>query len=91
MVIKFFKGADPYHRDYGRQLCAAEWAELVGRTECANLIAQFMLEPIQQSKNKKKKMNNIVGTENFKQVCYYYFKCIYDWLSSDLSLTGLWI
>lgn len=30
-------------RDRGRRLCALEWAEYVGRQECAKTIAQFML------------------------------------------------
>uniref|UniRef100_A0A914XF34 Uncharacterized protein n=1 Tax=Plectus sambesii TaxID=2011161 RepID=A0A914XF34_9BILA len=36
-------GADPLRRDRGRGLCALEWAEYVGRQECAKTIAQFML------------------------------------------------
>lgn len=31
-------------RDYSRQFCALEWAEYVGRTECAHMIAHFMLK-----------------------------------------------
>ncbi|CAD5206523.1 unnamed protein product [Bursaphelenchus okinawaensis] len=57
-------GADPYKRDYGRQFCALEWAEYVGRTECAQTIAHFMLEPNQKAPDKKLS----AASNNLKQV-----------------------
>lgn len=35
-------GASPYKRDFGRGLCALEWAEYCTRTNCAKTIAQFV-------------------------------------------------
>ncbi|KAI1731515.1 ankyrin repeats (3 copies) domain-containing protein [Ditylenchus destructor] len=47
-------GADAYHRDPSRQMCALEWAEYVGRTECAHMIAHYMLA----ARNKDSKSAN---------------------------------
>uniref|UniRef100_A0A1I7SDR0 ANK_REP_REGION domain-containing protein n=1 Tax=Bursaphelenchus xylophilus TaxID=6326 RepID=A0A1I7SDR0_BURXY len=57
-------GADPYKRDFGRQFCALEWAEYVGRTECAQTIAHFMLEPGHKVPDKKLS----TASDNLKQV-----------------------
>lgn len=57
-------GADPYKRDNGRAFCALEWAEFVGRTECAHMIAHFMLEPIKNPASPRKLLH---AEDNFKQ------------------------
>lgn len=58
MIFAFYPfvslGADAYHRDPSRQMCALEWAEYVGRTECAHYIAHFMLA----ARNKDNKSAN---------------------------------
>ncbi|KAK3865480.1 hypothetical protein Pcinc_028911, partial [Petrolisthes cinctipes] len=36
--ILLFAGASPHLRDYGRSLCAVEWATYTGRHTCAQLI-----------------------------------------------------
>ncbi|KAI6202962.1 Ankyrin repeat protein [Aphelenchoides besseyi] len=56
-------GADPYLRDYSRQFCALQWAEYVGRRECAQVIADHMLEPCKQTQSKLSNASN-----NLKQV-----------------------
>uniref|UniRef100_A0A914C230 Uncharacterized protein n=2 Tax=Acrobeloides nanus TaxID=290746 RepID=A0A914C230_9BILA len=67
-------GADPYRRDNGRAFCALEWAEFVGRTECAHMIAHFMLDPIKSS---PRKLHH--AAENFKQLaCLAAFPIIGD-------------
>lgn len=40
-VLFFISGANPKIRDYGRKLCAEEWARFCGRHECADEIARF--------------------------------------------------
>ncbi|CAJ0593311.1 unnamed protein product [Cylicocyclus nassatus] len=43
-------GADPTLRDFSRGFCALEWAEYVGRTECMQIIAHYMLKPGKREK-----------------------------------------
>lgn len=45
-------------RDYSRQFCALEWAEYVGRTECAHMIAHFMLDLSSNKSNNLQKKNS---------------------------------
>jgi len=35
-------GASPNRRDYGRRLCAEEWARFCGRHSCADAIAKYI-------------------------------------------------
>lgn len=37
----FISGSSPKLRDYGRKLCAEEWARFTGRYDCAEAIAKF--------------------------------------------------
>ena len=37
----YFAGASPKLRDYGRKLCAEEWARFTGRYDCADAISKF--------------------------------------------------
>ncbi|XP_076458400.1 uncharacterized protein LOC143292101 [Babylonia areolata] len=39
--LLLYAGADPKLRDYGRKLCAEEWARYCGRKDCADVIAKF--------------------------------------------------
>jgi len=36
------EGASPNRRDYGRRLCAEEWARFCGRHSCADAIAKYI-------------------------------------------------
>ncbi|XP_029642746.1 uncharacterized protein LOC115217241 [Octopus sinensis] len=39
--LLLFAGSSPKLRDYGRKLCAEEWARFTGRYDCAEAIAKF--------------------------------------------------
>ncbi|ESP01760.1 hypothetical protein LOTGIDRAFT_172407 [Lottia gigantea] len=39
--LLLYAGADPKLRDYGRKLCAEEWALYCGRKDCSEAIAKF--------------------------------------------------
>jgi len=41
-IVRGRAGASPNRRDYGRRLCAEEWARFCGRHSCADAIAKYI-------------------------------------------------
>ncbi|KAI6182476.1 Ankyrin repeat protein [Aphelenchoides bicaudatus] len=63
-LVLLKNGASPDKKDYGRNFCALEWSKYVGRTECAETIAKFMVEPCKRAENRR--LPN--ASNNLKQV-----------------------
>ena len=42
IFMSAYEGASPNRRDYGRRLCAEEWARFCGRHSCADAIAKYI-------------------------------------------------
>lgn len=56
-------GANPKLRDYGRKLCAEEWAKFTGRQECAEEITKFVNTKRFLSNSRHKKVHERSNSE----------------------------